>query len=133
MGFLEFLKNNYPLKSLSITSTTKRILRDFTIALNAFIQKNPNMPLEQVLQDADFHNKLILQDWTGKKIGGAAPIIPNISDEYKRDIYALLTNIVWSMICVELSYDPTIGTKKDMERVADIVRSYIIEIMENSN
>jgi hypothetical protein len=65
---------------------------DFTIALNDFVQENPNMPPEQVLQDTDFHNRLILQDWKCRKIGGAGLIIPKVHDEFKEDPYALLFN-----------------------------------------
>ena len=125
--FEKFLRDNYPGKSPAIKSTTVRILRDFTIALNDFVQENPNIPPEQILQNTNFHNKLILQDWIGKEIGGAGSIIPKVPDESKEDPYTLLFNIVWSMIRFELSYDPTIGTEKDIETVWDIVGSYIME------
>jgi len=125
--FEKFLRDNYPGKSPAIKSTTVRILRDFTIALNDFVQENPNMLPEQILQNTDFHNRLILQDWTGKEIGGAGSIIPKVPDKSKEDPYTLLFNIVWSMVRFELSYDPTIGTEKDIETVWDIVGSYIME------
>lgn len=130
MGFLKFLRDNYPGKSRAIKSTTGRILRDFTIALNDFVQENPNMLLEQILQNSDFHNRLILQDWTGKEIGGAGSVIPKAPDKFKEDPHALLFNIVWSMVRFELSYDPTIGTEKDIKTVRDILESFIMEIME---
>jgi hypothetical protein len=47
---------------MTIKVTTKRILKDFSIALNGFIQENPNMPFEKILQDSDFRNRLILVD-----------------------------------------------------------------------
>ena len=72
--FEKFLRDNYPGKSPAIKSTTVRILRDLTIVLNDFVQENPNMPFEQILQNTDFYNRLILQDWTGKEIGGAGSI-----------------------------------------------------------
>ncbi len=125
--FEKFLRDNYPGKSRAIELTTGRILRDFTIALNDFVQENPNMPPEQILQNTDFHNRLILQDWTGKEIGGAGSIIPKVPDKSKEDPYTLLFNIVWSMVRFELSYDPTIGTEKDIKTVWDIVGSYIME------
>ena len=127
MGFLKFLRDNYLGKSRAIKAITVRILREFTIALNDFVQENPNMPLEQILQDSDFHNRLILQDWKGKEIGGAGSIIPKEPYKSKEDPYTLLFNIVWSMVRFELSYDPTIGTEKDIKTVWDIVGSYIME------
>ena len=128
--FEKFLRDNYPGKSRAIELTTGRILRDFTIALNDFAQEHPNMPFEQILQDTDFHNRLILQDRKGKEIGGAGSIIPKVPDKSKEDPYTLLFNIVWSMVRFELSYDPTIGTEKDIKTVWDIIGSYITEAQE---
>ena len=122
---------NYPLKSSSIKLTTKRILRDFTIALNSFVQENSNMSPERVLQDTDFHNRLILQDWKGRKIGGSGPIISKVHDRYKENPYALLFNIVWSMVSFELNYDPTIGSEKDRKEVFDLVEDYILEVQNS--
>lgn len=122
--FEKFLRDNYPGKSQTIKVTTVRILRDFTIVLNDFVRENPSMTLEQILQNSNFHNRLILQDWKGKEIGGAGSIISKIPDKFDEDLYSLLFNIVWSMVRFELSYDPTIGTEKDMATVFLIVKSY---------
>ena len=125
--FEKFLRDNYPGKSSAIKVTTARILRDFTIALYNFIQENPNMPPEQILQDPDFLNRLILIDWKGRKFGGVGSIIPEMPDELKENPHNLMFRIIWSMVVFELSYDPTIGTEKDIKTVWNMMESYVIE------
>lgn len=126
--FEKLLRDHYPGKSPTLKATTVRILRDFTFTLDAFAQENPDMPPEQIFQNKDFHDRLILQDWRGREIGGAGSIIPKVPDEYKDDPYILLFNIVWNMVRFELSYDPTIGTEKDLETVWDLVGDYLTEV-----
>ncbi|PXF54261.1 MAG: hypothetical protein C4B58_16095 [Deltaproteobacteria bacterium] len=48
-------------------------------------------------------------------------------NEFKENPHNLLFSIIWSMVVFELSYDPTIGTEKDIKTVWNIVESYLIE------
>ena len=102
-------------KNSTIKATAKRILHEIDVVLQEIYQKDPNISIVNVLKSPDFYNRLSVQSWTCKEVGRAGAIIPEPPDHYKDDIFGLLVNVVWNIVRFELSYDPTIGTEKDIK------------------
>ena len=116
------------LKNMTIKTNTKRILKELNMALNNFMQENPNMSLETILQSPDFHNRLIIRDLKGKEIGRAGHIIREFPTNLQKNPFTLLSNVVWSILRYELKYDPTIGTEEDVRTVLNIVKGVLEDI-----
>lgn len=117
------------LKNMTIKTNTKRILKELIMVLNNFMQENPNMSLETILQSPDFHNRLIIRDLKGKEIGRAGNIIQEFPANLQKNLFTLLSHVVWSILRYELKYDPTIGTEKDVRTVLNIVKGGLEDIV----
>ena len=113
------------LKSTTIKSTTKRVLKELFIALDKFMEENPSMSTYTILNNLEFHNRLTIRNLRGKAICPAGIVIGELPDDSGNDAYTLLCLIVWRIVRFELSYDPTMGTEKDLKTTVNFINEFI--------
>ena len=115
------------LKNMSIKTTTKRVFSDFWSALAIFLVKNPALTFNEALQDYSFLRTVPVRGLVGKIECDASifcDFLKNLPEDQK-GTFELTFHIVWCIVCYELKYDKTIGTREDKELVYDLIENLV--------